>query len=143
MRPSPDSSAYKSTGIADSGCPSNRNLVLARNFDAGAGTVEQQAVVAAAQAALFHRATRQRQFSVTAAVLQGGDRAIGLPEQHHRSTEKGPCQRLVLQFPGKTGDVPAVGWKRRGRRRDLDDFVGGVHGDVWEYGLRGMGAAVQ
>ena len=98
-----------------------RNPVLPGNFHACTAAVEQQTVIAAAQAACFERAARQRQRLVAAAILQRTDfpdgsrnrttgwpssvRAMGLSVSsddsaatHHRSTGN-----LAVLIDGRAG----------------------------------------
>ncbi|MET3822604.1 hypothetical protein ABID76_005324 [Burkholderia ambifaria] len=75
-----------------------RNPVLAGNLHAGAAAVEQQAVIAAAQAAHLERAARQRQRFVAAAILQRTDFPGRQAEQHDRAAEQRARDGFVRQF---------------------------------------------
>jgi hypothetical protein len=85
-----------------------RHLVLPGHFKAGAARREQEAVVAAAYADILDRTAGKRQRLVATAVFQGGDLAGAGAEQHNVVVQQRTGQRLVLQFPGKAGDIPLI-----------------------------------
>ena len=85
-----------------------QDVRLAGDADAGAGAVEDQAVVAALQAFLDDRAHVQRRAAVAAHVEQGGDVVLLVAEQYDGLVADAAGQRCFGDFIGPGGDVPGV-----------------------------------
>ena len=122
-----------------------RHRVGARDLDAAAGRVEQQAVVAAAHAVAFLPALRQRRQAMAAAVAQGDDLAgRGAIEQDRlaehgaaeqavvraprdpRRSRTSSCERTWRRRPESTGDASRIDLRRNRRRpRDSPDDSAG------------------
>ncbi len=90
-----------------------RNGLLARDLDAGAAGIEQQAVIAAADGVALDPPQRQRQTAMAAAILERrGGPGLGA-EQHHRHAGDDARQRRPPDLAAPGGDVPAIAEKHR------------------------------
>ena len=87
---------------------SRRDRRLAGNRDAGAGGVEFEPVIAAADAVAEIDAERERQVAVAAPVGERRGRSVRSPEQHDRFLADRPRRQLLAEIARERRDIPGV-----------------------------------
>ena len=89
-----------------------RNVGLTGNFDALAGAVEDEPMIAALEAIFDNLAVAERSGAMAAAILERGGLARGVAEQHQSLVHDGAGENAVFDLIRPARDVPSVADER-------------------------------